>query len=283
MQNSPILSPTLISSAIQYALLVELAEAVPPDKTMYRSGDPIDIAYNGTNVSYAALTTFYGNDLATGVNPSRGQDIVSFGFVAQDAGGNVVVAVRGTEGIFEWVQDTRFLLVPCPFVPGAGSTEDGFTAVYTSLRVSPNPASQTLVAALPTLPYPKPVTSLTICGHSLGGALVTQLALDVAANTRLVKPSVYTYASPRTGDSAFVATYNHLVPNTHRFANRLDLVPKLPLPPLYDHVLGLYDLNPMLEVKFDIICQHRLTTYLFLLSRLGGGPDLPLNAECAPA
>jgi hypothetical protein len=282
MQNSPILSPTLISSAIQYALLVELAEAVPPGQTIYRPGDPIDIAYDGTNVSYTALTTFYGNDLATGVRPSRGQDIVSFGFVAQDAAGSVVVAVRGTEGIFEWVQDGRFLLVPCPFVPEAGSTEDGFTDVYTSLRVSPDPTSQTLVAALPTLPYPRPVTSLTICGHSLGGALVTQLALDVAANTPLVKPSVYTYASPRTGDASFVETYDHLVPNTHRFANRLDLVPKLPLPPLYAHVLGLYDLNPMSKVKFDIICQHHLTTYLFLLSLLGGGTKLPLNAECAP-
>src|SRR5262249_7680809 len=141
--------------------------------------DSIKVQYDGIDVSYTAITTFYGNDLATGVSPTRGQDIVSFGFVAQDALGNVVVAVRGTSNIFEWVQDARFLLVPCPFLEGAGSTEDGFTDVYTSLRVSPDPRSVTLVSALPTLSYPKPVNSLTLCGHSLGGALATQLGLDV--------------------------------------------------------------------------------------------------------
>ena len=75
-------------------------------------------------------------------------------------------------------------------------------------------------------------SSLTICGHSLGGALVTLLALDVAANTTFKNPTVYTYASPRTGDPSFASTYNQVVTNTFRIANRIDLVPKLPFPPL---------------------------------------------------
>jgi hypothetical protein len=80
----------------------------------------------------------------------------------------------------------------------------------------------------------------------------------------------------------FVDTYNQLVPNTYRFANRLDLVPKLPTPPLYEHVLGLHDLNPMLKVKWDIPCEHHLTTYLYLLSLLSGGTILPLDGDCLP-
>ena len=65
--------------------------------------------------------------------------------------------------------------------------------------------------------------------------------------------------------------------------------PKLPLPPLYEHVEGLFELNPVVLgippqvlVKADIICEHILTTYLFLLSRLAGGPALQLDPKCVP-
>jgi hypothetical protein len=110
-----------------------------------------------------------------------------------------------------------------------------------------SPPNILLAKAVPALPWKQPVNSLTICGHSVGGALATLLALDLAANAAAPfnEPTVYTYASPRTGDATFVSTYNHVVPNTFRIANRLDLVPKLPLPPLYDHVLGLFELNPV--------------------------------------
>ena len=67
---------------------------------------------------------------------------------------------------------------------------------------------------------------------------MTLLALDVAANTTFKNPTVYSYASPRTGDPAFASTYNQVVKNSFRIANRLDLVPKLPLPPDYEHVLA---------------------------------------------
>ena len=80
---------------------------------------------------------------------------------------------------------------------------------------------------------------------------VTAASPDLAANTvpPFNAPTVYTYAGPRTGDGTFVSAYNHVVSNTCLIANRLDLVPKLPFPPLYEHVLGLFELNP---VKFGI-------------------------------
>jgi pimeloyl-ACP methyl ester carboxylesterase len=151
--------------------------------------------------------------------------------------------------------------------------------------------SPSVVKALSQLLWKNPVTSLTICGHSLGGALATLLALDVAANSSAPfnNPTVYTYASPKTGNPQFVSTYNHIVPDTVRIANRLDLVPKLPLPPLYDHVLGLFELNPVqlglppkVLVKFDIVCEHILHTYLYLLSLMAGGTVLPLDPACVP-
>jgi hypothetical protein len=130
---------------------------------------------------------------------------------------------------------------------------------------------------------------VTICGHSLGGALATLLALDVAANTIFKNPTVYTYASPRTGDNAFTVFYNHMVPNTIRIANRMDLVPKLPMPPLYDHVSTPSELNPVqmiplppkVLVKPTLACEHILDTYLYLLSLAAGGEVIPLDAQCA--
>jgi predicted lipase len=244
----------------------------------------------GTTTTYVVITTVYANDLATDMNPQRGGSRVSIGLVLQNtATGDAVIAIRGTEGILEWVQDVRFLLVPCPFLVGAGHTEDGFTSVYSSFAVSAAPGSPSLTKSLATLPWRQPPESLTICGHSLGGALATLLALDIAANTAFSDPAVYTYASPRTGDSSFVNTYGHVVQRTSRIANRMDLVPKLPLPPLYDHVSGVFDLNPIvfdvppkILVKPDIACEHILSTYLFLLTHLASGVVLPLEPGCVP-
>jgi hypothetical protein len=70
---------------------------------------------------------------------------------------------------------------------------------------------------------------------------------------------------PRTGDALFVSTYNQVVPNTCRIANRVDLVPKLPTPPPYQHAAGLYELNPVklipprFLVKCKLACEHHMT------------------------
>jgi hypothetical protein len=279
-----------LKTVIQFARLVNAAYAVIPANTTNAAGTNLSVG--GTN--YTVVNTIYCNDLGTDINPLRGNNIVSIGLVLQDTGtGDVVLAVRGTEGIMEWVQDARFCLVSCPFAAGAGNTEDGFTAMYNSFRIgSDSKTSAPLCSALATLKFPKPVsatTPVTVCGHSLGGALATLLGLDVAINTIFKNPTVYTYASPRTGDSAFTAFYDHMVPNTIRVANRMDLVPKLPMPPLYDHVSTPSELNPVqmlplppkVLVKPTLACEHILDTYLYLLSLAAGGEVIPLDPGCA--
>jgi len=275
-----------LNQAILYAQAVNAAYAIDPADVTNHADEIIQVGA----VNYQVVTSVFANDLATDMNPDRGKARVSIGLILQAAtAGDVVVAVRGTEGIQEWIHDAQFLMVPCPFMASAGHTEDGFTAMYLSMTTGSAPGSPTVVKALSGLPFARPVTSLTICGHSLGGALVTLLALDVAANTSFKNPTVYTYASPRTGGPNFVDTYNHVVPNTTRIAGRLDLVPKLPLPPLYEHVLGLNELNsvqldipPKILVRPDLVCLHILTSYLYLLSLQAGGPILPLQPQCVP-
>jgi hypothetical protein len=275
------------TKAIALGQLLDAAYQIPPDDLTNSVGK----ALTAGGRAYTVVTTIYANDLATDIDPDRSTREVSIGLICQAAGvGDVVVAIRGTEGIDEWINDALFLLVACPFLAGAGHTEDGFTAMYTSLRTANDPASPSVTSALTGFPFKPAISSLAICGHSLGGALATLLALDVAANTKFKEPVVYTYASPRTGDPAFASTYNQVVKNSFRIANRLDLVPKLPLPPMYDHVLDLSELIPIrmlplppkVLVKPTIACQHSLDTYLHLLSMGSGGPVLPLAPTCMP-
>jgi hypothetical protein len=276
-----------LNKAILYGQAVNAAYAIDPHDLTNRAGTQQQVG----SVTYDVVSSIYANDLATDSNPARGKDFVSIGLVLQAAGaGDVVVAIRGTEGILEWVHDAQFCLVPCPFMPSAGNTEDGFTAMYVSMKTGVDSGSPTVTKFLTPASFKRPVTSVTICGHSLGGALATLLVLDVAANA-IFFPIAYTYASPRTGDPQFVRTYNHLVPDTTRIANRLDIVPNLPFPPMYDHVLGEFPLNPVKVVLFpfsvtpllalNVVCLHILTSYLHLLSlQSGGGTVLPLQDDC---
>lgn len=273
--------------AIQFGQLVNATYSTPPSDLTNAAGQ----ALSAGGVDYTVVTTIYANDLATDINPIRAADEVSIGLICQvHQAGDLVIAIRGTEGILEWIHDAEFDLVPCPFLAGAGHTEDGFTDMYESLTTGTAPDSPPVVNALATLAFPRPVTSVTICGHSLGGALATLLALDVAANTGFKAPAVYTYASPRTGDSLFASTYDQVVLNSYRIANRLDIVPALPPPINYEHVLNPYELNPIrltplppkILVKSTVACEHSLPTYLYLLSLQSGGPVLSLEPACKP-
>ncbi len=280
--------PTLdITKAIQFGQLVNATYATPPGDLTNKAGQ----ALSAGGVDYTVVTTIYANDLATDMNPSRADYDVSIGLICQqDKTGDVAIAIRGTEGTLEWIHDAEFLQVPCPFLAGAGHTEDGFTDMYETLRTAIEPDAPKVVNALAKLPFAQPVGSVTICGHSLGGALATLLALDVAANTKFGDPAVYTFGSPRTGDLLFARTYDQVVKNSYRIANRLDIVPALPPPLYYEHVLNPYELNPVrlvplppkVLVKYTVSCEHSLATYLYLLSLQSGGPVLPLERACKP-
>src|SRR5580700_646951 len=86
-------------------------------------------------LGYAVVQNLYVNDLASDINPLKSKSIVPIGYIAQAPGGvnDIVVAIRGTDSIWEWIQDARFDMTPFTFVPGAADTEDGFTAMYGSL------------------------------------------------------------------------------------------------------------------------------------------------------
>jgi len=272
-----------IQSAINAGLFVEFvysnwSEAAPtPDlngKTVVT--DAGNDVIPGTK--YTVLKTIYANDLATDVSPLC-TDYITIGIVAASTDlSSIVIAIRGTDNIWEWVQDFKFMPRTFPRVDGAGLTDDGFTDMYLSFSFA-TAASATFIADLETL---IPANSkVTISGHSLGSSLATLLALDMAANTR-IPVTLYTLASPRVGDMSFEKLFNQVVPDAYRISNRLDIVPKTPPPLLYVHVADETDLIPGPEVKFDLACEHATTTYFNMLAKLidPNQTQYPIQAKC---
>jgi hypothetical protein len=156
--------------------------------------------------------------------------------------------------------------------------------VYLSLRIGQANSTTSAKDSIQGYLDAGDATSVTVCGHSLGGALATLLTLDVALNTSCRTPASYTYASPRTGDHLFAGSYNAAVASSYRIQNRQDLVPKLPpiLPLPYEHVNTQYELNPpMHSINSTIPCMHHLSTYLWLMSQqIGGSGGFQLIPGC---
>jgi hypothetical protein len=232
--------------------------------------------------AYTVTQTLYCNDLSTDITPQPpgGGGWTVIGIVAVNNANplDVVIAIRGTSNIWEWLQDAKFFPKPFSPVPGAGLTEDGFTDMYLSFSLKSSSNGSTFTQDLIHL-IPAGAT-VTVTGHSLGSSLATLLALDLAAHANF-QLAVFTLASPRTGDLTFEHVFNHTVLDCYRVVNRFDLVPKTPPPLLYFHVGDEVELVPGPEVDADIFCWHHLSTYLYLMAKtIGLQAQYPLQAGC---
>lgn len=225
-----------------------------------------------------------------------------------------MLAIRGTEGWVEWLDDAMARLVPFRQVPHAGRVEHGFDKIYNTLRVvkreaggrvgptakaaavSPtgpagmaNPFAEQLEQLVDTLEEPevrgeirlgtmRPRYSFLVTGHSLGAALAT---LFVIENNKFSISTVYTFASPRVGDAEFVRQFNQLPLNSWRIVNSQDIVPKLPLriPVLfgYAHVATAFTFSAAGQVKCCPGCWHSISTYLHGLDE-----TISVDGNCKP-
>jgi hypothetical protein len=78
--------------------------------------------------------------------------------------------------------------------------------------------------------------NILIASHSLGGALGTIAALDLAIHRPHMNVHNVTFGSPRVGNKDFVRIYNAFVPNTIRCVHGRDVVTKVPIPLRFKHV-----------------------------------------------
>ena len=188
-----------------------------------------------------------------------------YGYLARNAAGVYVAAIRGTEGTLEWVEDADFLPVPHPV---AGSVEQGFYGIYRSMTYRPVGgaavlAAQGLAAAVGS-------DELLVMGHSLGSTLATYLTFDLADASLLGNRVQGCYfASPRPGDAAFAKAFDHRVLTYQLWNYELDVVPRVPVGPDYTDLprvnwIGINDAKA--RISFDLACHHHLTSYCAMLN-----------------
>lgn len=136
-----------------------------------------------------------------------------FGFVAQNnKSQNVFVTFRGTETPDDWLSNIAINQTAHPW----GPVEEGFAKLYAQ-------CSSAVLEAVQRAGAPKVV----VTGHSLGGALSTLAAADLAINHVAVQ--LYNFASPRTGSPSFADTFNQKIATAWRTVNTEDLVTTVPL------------------------------------------------------
>ncbi|MPZ21124.1 MAG: hypothetical protein GEV06_24980 [Luteitalea sp.] len=182
------------------------------------------------------------------VNPEK------FGLIVSEvATGSLLVVIRGTLVIDEWLKNFKAIPNPYDFVPDFGLVHLGFEAVYGSVR---NSIFNTLSAQPPT-------SRVTLVGHSLGGAMATLAAPDIMINLARQLVDVFTVGGPRVGKPNFRGSFNRIIRDCFRVTNQLDIVPHLPtIATLWRHV------GEEIEVDGDLDSAHSLHAYRAGLQKL---------------
>jgi triacylglycerol lipase len=206
---------------------------------------------------------------------------VCYGYLAQRAPGEMVAVIRGTDGFVEWIEDGEFFAIP--YAPalaleGVASTptvELGFWSLYDRMQLI-TPGKASLGALAPAIANAVGKDgSLTVVGHSLGSALATYLTLDLARGSLKGRVSACLFASPHTGNQAFVQLFDQVIGDYRLFNYILDVVPRVPLG------LGYYPLprrtviqpaTAEASIRAELGCNHHVICYCAMLDYEGTLP-----------
>ncbi|KAK1422795.1 hypothetical protein QVD17_18082 [Tagetes erecta] len=205
---------------------------------------------------------------------------------------DVVVAWRGTVLPSEWYEDMQQDLEPLGV--GEAKVERGFLSIYKSRRASTRynktSASDQVMEEVKRLlsVYEErgEEVSLTITGHSLGGALALLNAYEASILFPTLPISVISFGAPRVGNIAFRDELHHKGVKALRVTIKQDLVPRMPgivfnetlqkfddltgsLEWVYHHVGAELKLDvrasPFLKRGSNFIGIHHPETYLHLV------------------
>lgn len=192
--------------------------------------------------------------LSCGFTPSmREVDVFTLretqAYVGFDAArNNIVISIRGSANIMNWIDNFTFERVPYPpcDVPANSTTglgvagwdgsgckvHKGFFEIYKALSVRMVPAVKRLLAKYPS-------AALLVTGHSLGAAVATLSAISLHHETKARLVHVYHFGGPRVGDGDFARFAALTLPsqtrtNTgdgiqYRITHFMDPVPHVPL------------------------------------------------------
>lgn len=268
-------------------------------------------AFRGAPVSTAApdgyefVTTWQGVDALFG----KDKHVETYGIVFRslETPNRYVFAFRGTASPEDFGLDLGsrgHAFVPfgpsgsgpggtVPVVPAEVSVEAGFWDAYTTATANTTSMQQQVFALLDEYAASGQPIELWITGHSLGAALSTLFALDVALCRPAIKASHVNFASPRVGNQAFVAFYEQqaaqqdAATRTLRVQNVLDKVPHLPPKVMhYEHVSDVtlieFHRHETLPIDPDFVVHcHAAANYQAVLQCAKSPGGVCVNAKLA--
>ncbi|KAK2983696.1 hypothetical protein RJ640_003104 [Escallonia rubra] len=206
---------------------------------------------------------------------------------------DIVIAWRGTMAPSEWYEDLQRKLNPIG-PHGEAKVEHGFLSIYTSksdaTRYNKSSASEQVMGEVKRLVqfYKEKgeEVSLTITGHSLGGALALLNAYEAASALPGLPISVMSFGAPRVGNIAFRDELHQKGVKILRVVVKQDLVPRMPGIVLneglqrFDDITGSLEWvyhhvgvelkvdvrsSPYLKHGFNLLGFHSVETYLHLV------------------
>ena len=210
-----------------------------------------------------------------------GGSTVFYGFLARSKANphQYVAVIRGTGTLLEWLKDAQGL--PVPHDASNGHVEMGFSSIYDTMTFSAYVGSQFVgapVRASKGVAGAVPDGKVTVVGHSLGSALGTYLALDLATTEQMGdRVTTSMFASPHTGDVAFVDYFDQNVATYTLYNYSRDLVPTVPFALGYAALPRAIKFTPddaQADIKYEplllldpnnVACQHHAVCYAAML------------------
>lgn len=225
---------------------------------------PVDLTDNAISSEVRDQVDQVENALEEIVSIRR-QVSVFYGFLLTSAQASILV-FRGTQQLSDWLSNILLNQVPFPASDGDedgaedaadapyGRVHSGFLDYYQEL-LDPHPRD-VMRNIDPTLPC-------LISGHSLGGAIATLAAFDLSLRLPALRSQIqlYTYASPRVGDTVFARIHSRHIPNSYRIVNLADTVPLVPPSSLADVFIHVGEEWAFLSQNGDVLPNHLIETY----------------------
>lgn len=194
---------------------------------------------------------------------------VYYGYVAykKENPNSWVVVIRGTQRVVEWVIDAEFTPKDHPTCADA-KVERGFWGIYSTMELTDIATGRMINSnTVDGIANFVDKGTVTIIGHSLGSALATYLSFDLARKLD-DRVSACLFASPRTGDNAWVNNYEKMVKNYNLYNYLIDVVTHVPPRPLYAPLVKERRIEPntaQAGIRLDLGCNHHVICYCAML------------------